>query len=113
MVDHQERDPFDFRRRREPDHRLAVAIGADPLEYPALLAGLAAGDKGLQETFVSFRSRGPSFLRLGDYLARIVSGIRSGLKARPDAHQHRHTHQPSSHGPPFPPFLPLIHIPTP
>ena len=76
MVDDEQRDPFDFGGRREPEHCLAVAVRPEPLEHPALVADLAFRVEHLQQPFVPLRLRIAPLLRFVDDLPRVVGDWR-------------------------------------
>jgi hypothetical protein len=57
MVDDEQRDALHLGRRGEAQHRLALAVRAEALDRPALVADLALGVEHLQQPFVALRFR--------------------------------------------------------
>ena len=82
MVDHEQRHAFDLRRRTEPQHRLAGAVAAQPIDVPALVADFALRIEHLEQAFVSLRFRIGPLLGLLDNLTGILSSDGSVLKDR-------------------------------
>ena len=85
MVDDEQRDAFHLGGRREPQHRLALAVRAEPLERPSLVDDLALGVEHLQQAFVALRRGVGPLLRFVDDLARVVGGAQNRARG---THKH-------------------------
>ena len=72
MIYHEQRDSFDFCRRREPQHRLAGAVGANSIVLPSFLCDLAFGIDDLERAFVPLRLRGRTPLGFFNDLPRVL-----------------------------------------
>ena len=98
MVDDQQRDALHFGRRREAQHRLALAVRAEPLERPALVGDLALRVEHLQQPFVALRFGVGPLLRFLDDLPRVVGrahGYHEGRAPAGDRDARRSTVPPS------------------
>src|SRR5262245_7373972 len=71
MIDDEQSDALNFRRRCKSQHGLAVAVSADAIEHPALFRYFGLRIDDLQGSFISLRLGVGSTLRFFDDLSRI------------------------------------------